>query len=185
MRVFKILLLILISLQILSEGLISYYSREPFREEAFNYVLLLGIGGHKNNILASDRAFNSAEALKRWPEAKLIITGNEAKNEVTDLKELVLALGVPLDKIIEEPNSQSTWDNITFSQKLIPPNSTTLIITNEFHQNRALAIARVHNLKASTYGKDRVSYPRSLFYALRERAANLKWLFLFLKYKIL
>lgn len=181
----KLALAALLLFQFAAESLIFYYSREPFEDVKFNYIILLGIpNSPQTQELLTDRAKLAAEALTLWPEAKIIITGNEIFKEVTDMKSALLGFGVKPEIIIEETRSRDTWDNITLSQKIIGTQAKSVIITNEFHQLRALAIARVVGLRASVYGRDPRSYSAAAYVTLRERLASDKWLLLYIYYKL-
>ena len=183
-RHYIIFILSIIFLQLSAEGLVFFYSRNPVRDKRFDYIFLLGIKGDLGREHMFDCAKLAAEARKLWPEAKLVITGNEEYQEVTDLKKAVVADGVSPEGIIEETQSQDTWDNIGLSQKLIPPDARVLIVTSEFHQRRSLAIAEVLGIRASIYGQDPRFYVTTPYYYIRERGANVVWLFLFLKHML-
>lgn len=177
---FSFIILFFIVIQLIAELLVLWYSRSPFEPKDFKYVILLGLNVLKNQELATDRVRLASEALAEWPEAKLIITGNESIKEVSLLKEMVLQSGISKSRLIEETQSKDTWDNISFSKKMIPEEAEVLLITNEFHQMRALAIARMNGVNAFVYGRDPRTYPKSLYYTFYERAARIKLLGLFI-----
>lgn len=178
------ILMSLVFLVFASESLVFFYSRDPIKDQQFDYILLLGVSGPTTQNLAIDRAKNTIEALSLWPQAQLIITGNEKFREVSRYKEYLKDSGYNTSKFLVETQSTDTWENIAFSKKIIPEGSRVLIITTEFHQPRSLAIARVQGLRASLFGRDPRSYSAWFIYFVRERGANIKWLFNFLIYKL-
>ena len=59
------------------------------------------------------------------------------------MKEYLLQCGVPSDRILTEPESRNTMENIRNSMLLMDPETDRVgIVTNNFHLYRACAIAR-------------------------------------------
>ena len=183
-KLIKALFVAVFLLLILSEGVIQYFARDPMRDSEFDQILVLCLSGEKDNPIVIDRAKVGAEAWRRWPNAKIIVTGNGRRHQVEAIKSWLLMEGVPESTIAEETESTDTWENIAFSKKLFPPESRVLVVTTEFHQPRALAFARIQGLRASTFGKDPRKYATGLHYAIREIFANVKGMFLILKFEI-
>ena len=150
------------------------------KDQQFDYIFLLGIKGDLGREHMVDSAKMAIEASKIWPEAKLLITGNEEYHEVSDLKNEILNAGIK--NVLLETHSQDTWDNIGFSKNLIPPSARVLIITSEFHQRRSLAIAQALGLRASIFGHDPRWYLTEPYWFIRERGANLVWVILYCKH---
>lgn len=83
----------------------------------------------------------------------ILVSGdNSRKNydEPTDMKNALIQLNVPADKIYCDYAGFSTWDTIIRAKKVFQLNSFTLISQN-FHLERALYIAEKHDVKAIGY----------------------------------
>lgn len=135
-KILKLFVLAFVLIQLLAESLIFFYTREPFVDEKFDTIILLGVSGRLLSDLSNDRIRLAAEASVLWPDAKILITGNGALDEVSSLKKGILTKGVSPQRIIEETQSRDTWDNMVLSKKLLPADAKVVIITNEFHQLR-------------------------------------------------
>jgi uncharacterized SAM-binding protein YcdF (DUF218 family) len=53
-------------------------------------------------------------------------------------KERAVSLGVPADAVIEEPKAESTYENATFSKKIMIEKefNSTLVVTSDYHSRR-------------------------------------------------
>jgi uncharacterized SAM-binding protein YcdF (DUF218 family) len=180
----KIFFLFFLFIQLAAEGFIFLNSAHQMKDQQFDYIFLLGIKGDLGRQHMIDSAKMAIEAARLWPSAKILITANEEYHEVSDLEKQVSAAGINPQNIIEETRSQDTWDNIGFSKILIPPKARVLIITSEFHQRRSLAIAETLGVRASIFGRDPRWYLTEPYWFIRERGANLVWLFLYFKHLI-
>ena len=169
-----VFLFVLVMVVLAAEVFVRILSRKLQQPQSFDYILLLGSNGRIKNPITQDRAYNAAEALKKWPTAKLILTGNEERGEVTAFKILLKEHGVT--EFVEETQSRNTWDNMRRSLPLFDNSKAVLIVTSEYHQPRALAMARSLGLKSSSFGKDRVRYERRVYFILKERISNVRYL---------
>lgn len=174
---------------VLSEVIVAWLARKPAKETDFDVILLLGANGNISSPVTADRAQNAAEAASRWPNTKIVMTGNERQGEVSAYKTLLSMHGIAVDRIIEETQSRNTWDNITYSKSLIPIGARVLLVTSEYHQPRALAIARALGVNAYSYGRDPRKYQDALYFFLKERASIMTFiprtLFFYFKNKFL
>lgn len=176
MNKFFILITLLFFLYLVAEALVLYKCQNPFQDDDFQYIILLGANGRTDSPLVIDRTRMAIDAMKRWPNARLVISGNAERNEVEAFKTILAQEGFLPGNFITEEKSSTTWENLKNTKQLIEPNAKILLITNEFHQPRALAIARTLNLRASIYGNDPREYQFALQYWVRERFATLKFL---------
>lgn len=167
----RLILITTITYLILSELAVAWLSKNPSKGTNFDIILLLGANGDLSSPVTRDRAQNAAEAAFRWPNAKIVTTGNERRGEITAYKTLLSGHGVASDRIIEETQSRNTWDNIVYSKPLIPEGAHVLLVTSEYHQPRALAIARALGLNASSYGRDPRKYQDAAYFFLKERVS--------------
>ncbi|MEE5987662.1 YdcF family protein [Ligilactobacillus equi] len=123
-----------------------------------DYLIVLGAGlidGRVSPVLA--KRIDKAVALYRKASgAKLIMSGgqgaDESRPEAVAMAEYAQELGVPVTDILLESASTNTWENIRFSQQLIPKGAKVGLVTNSFHVLRALLFARKEGLACRGYG---------------------------------
>lgn len=84
--------------------------------------------------------------------------GNEPVSEAQGMRDYLTARGIAPERILMEDTSTNTWENLNHSAKLIDKSAdSVVIVTNNFHVFRALAIAKkqgyseVQGLAASTH----------------------------------
>lgn len=141
-----------------------------------DFIIVLGANGNPSSPIVVERAQLAHQASLEYPEAKIIITGNENNKEVTTLRELILTLGVPQQRLLLETQSRTTRENFLLSQKLISSNSSLLVVTNKFHLFRAVTIAKSLGFKARGYFQaDIKNY--HFKYSFREWLACLKFIY--------
>lgn len=93
------------------------------------------------------RLDKAAAYLLANPNTKVIVSGgqgeNEAVSEAAGMREYLIGAGISEDRILMEDQSSNTYENLVFSSELLDKaNDSIVIVTNNFHVFRALAIAR-------------------------------------------
>lgn len=89
----------------------------------------------------------AAEYLHNSPITKCIVTGGKGNNELSPEAEVMadylISSGISPDRIIIENRSKTTTENMKNAVELFDAsNSTTAIVTNNFHLFRSIRIAR-------------------------------------------
>lgn len=111
------------------------------------YALVLGMaledGKPTGDLL---RRLDVAESiLQENPEAALILCGgNPDQTGVTEaavMRDLLIARGVPSEKLILEDRSSITEENFSFTAGMVDPSEPIALITSDFHMTRALRCA--------------------------------------------
>lgn len=86
------------------------------------------------------------EFLEANPNAKLVITGgNPDKNGVTEaevMEKMLIKRGVKKERIILEDQSESTKTNFRNTMEIVGCDSPIVLITSNYHMNRAVKIAK-------------------------------------------
>lgn len=113
-------------------------------------VLGAGIRGEHVTTVLADRLRVSIKYHERNPKALIIVSGSQGPQEsITEalaMERYLLRAGIPQDRIIKEEDSHSTYDNFTFSkriidrlvsEKILPEDYKACFITNDFHILRA------------------------------------------------
>ena len=108
------------------------------------------------------RLDKAIEYLNANPETKVIVSGgqgyNEPISEAEGMQGYLETAGIDPERILVEDASTNTTQNLIFSGELLDKSEdSVVVITNNFHMFRALAIARkqgyahVEGLSAGTY----------------------------------
>ncbi|WP_391206483.1 YdcF family protein [Psychrobacillus sp. L4] len=154
---------------------------EPKANGSNEYAIVLGAKVKKGNIpsLALKYRLDSALAYAiEYPHVKLLVSGGQGQDEdiaeAVYMKDFLLENGIVEDRLIVEDQSTSTYENLLFSQELLPDNVTSVtIITSDYHLHRAKILAKQMNWDADVVA---AKTPKSveMRLRLRERAALLK-----------
>ena len=136
------------------------------------FLILRGHKGGEHSPVTQDRFRNTLEAMKKWPQAQLIITGNEEKGEISAYGAMLAKVGI--SNFLTETRSKTTWGNFKNILPLLKSkDEAVVIVTSEYHQSRSLLIARSYGINAHAFGKDQQSYSNAKKLFLKEKLALL------------
>lgn len=98
------------------------------------------------------RLDRAVEYLNANANTKVIVSGGQGSNEpaaeAVGMKEYLLNVGIAEDRIILEPLSGNTYENLTFSRQFIDSeDARVVVVTNNFHVFRAVKIAKKQGYK--------------------------------------
>ena len=112
------------------------------------YAIVLGMA-LEDSRPAKDLLYRMETALRflrENPEGKLILAGGSPdKNGMTEaevMRRYLLNKGVDKDRLLLEDKSDSTKQNIHNSMEFVSPDSPIILITSNYHMNRAVKIAK-------------------------------------------
>lgn len=99
---------------------------------------------------SGDRFVEAAVLARRFPEAKIVITGGQGslvlagETDATTAPRLLTALGVGPDRLILEGKSRDTYENAQFTKEMVKsaPGETWLLVTSAFHMPRSMGLFR-------------------------------------------
>lgn len=134
------------------------FPRPPLPDKVAGIVILgggfegginLARGGYELNS-GGDRYVEAAALARRYPEAKIVISGGtgalllEGEDDASTAVRLFEALGVPRDRLVLEGRSRNTYENAAFTKELVTPapGETWLLVTSAFHMPRSMALFR-------------------------------------------
>ncbi len=149
--------------------------------------LLLGTSRILNNGNPNPYFYNRIEAvaeLYRSGKIKNIIaSGDNSRihyNEPEDMKQALIKAGVPADKIYEDFAGFRTLDSVVRAREIFGQNSY-IIISQEFHNERAVFLAQKNGIEAFGYNAKDVNKYAGFKTNMREKIARAKvfWDFLF------
>jgi SanA protein len=151
-----------------------YDSIDEIPEKEFALVLGSGKNGRFGiNLYFKYRMEAAAELYHEGKVKKLIVSGDnhiKTYDETTDMAEYLISLGVPDDAIIRDYAGFRTLDSVVRAKKVFNCKSL-IIVSQKFHNQRAVFIARHHNIDAVGYNAKDVSSQNN-FTHWREFAAK-------------
>ncbi|WP_214470937.1 YdcF family protein [Mesorhizobium sp. dw_380] len=114
---------------------------------SFEGAINLVRGGYELSS-SGDRMVETAILARRFPQAKVVVSGGSAslfvdrEGDADTAPRLLGPLGVSADRLILEDKSRNTYENAVFSRKLVEPKpgETWLLVTSAFHMPRAKAL---------------------------------------------
>ena len=112
------------------------------------YALVLGLALENGEPVPALLArLDAAQAyLEKYPEARLILTGGNAdesgRTEAAVMRDILLEKGVPESRMILEDRSETTVENFRNTAAIISKDEPVVIITSDYHMNRAVRNAR-------------------------------------------
>lgn len=130
-----------------------------------------------------NRIFAAANLYKSGKVQNIIVSGDNSKkdyNEPEEMKNELIKAGVPADKIFEDFAGFRTLDSVIRAKEVFGQNSY-IIISQRFHNERAVYLARKHGIEAFGYNAEDVNKYAGLKTNAREKLARAKvfWDFMF------
>ena len=113
----------------------------------FEGAVNLARGGYELNS-AGDRFVETAILARRFPGAKIVVTGGtgalvlEGEGDADTAPRLLIGLGIAPERLILENRSRNTHENALFTKELVTPKvgETWLLVTSAFHMPRSMAL---------------------------------------------
>ena len=112
------------------------------------YAIVLGMAlenGEPNGDLLL-RVRTAENLAKSDPKITLILTGGNpdsaGRTEAAVMRDLLTARGVPGERIVLEDRSSDTVANFRNSARFCAPNDPVVIVTSDYHMNRAVRLAK-------------------------------------------
>ncbi|MBO4911233.1 MAG: YdcF family protein [Butyrivibrio sp.] len=145
-------------------------------KENLDYIIVLGAGlqGTEPSNVYRVRIKRAAEYLDENEGTKVIASGGQGKFEQISEAEcakrkLVGSYGIDESRIILEEKSTDTEENLRYSLKIIgDPKASVGIVTNGFHELRALSIAEREGYENVSSVPAKTLFPCGIHYVVRE-----------------
>jgi len=111
---------------------------------------------------SAERMTAAAELARRFPEAKIVLSGGNANpfhplsTEAEVGRQLLESLGVAADRIVMEGRSRNTYENAIFTRETIhpKPDEHWLLVTSAYHMSRAMGVFRAAGFNVEAYPVD-------------------------------
>lgn len=115
-----------------------------------DYLIVLGAKVNPNgpSLTLQKRIDAAYEYLAEHPDTLVIASGGQGSDEPISearcIADELIAMGISADRILLEDRSTDTAENIQYSRALLAdsPDTTVLVLSNDFHCFRAAGIAR-------------------------------------------
>ena len=146
--------------------------------EHFDIILVLGCAVRPDGTLShmlEDRVKTSVSLYQAGLADNVLMSGDrsEGYDEVGAMEREAERLGVPVEKILIDPQGYSTYESIVNLLKE-HKGKRVLIVTQKYHLHRALYIAEKLGIEAYGISADLRTYRKQLKYDLREILARVK-----------
>nr|WP_033398599.1 ElyC/SanA/YdcF family protein [Riemerella columbina] len=131
------------------------------------------------NLFFKNRIEAAAELYRSGKVKYLIVSGDNSQkdyNETQDMKLDLIAMGIPEDHIFEDFAGFRTLDSVVRVEDIFGQQSF-IIISQKFHNERAVYLARQHGLEAYGYNAKEVYMKISPKTYIREYFARVKVFF--------
>lgn len=151
-------------------------STVPEREAALVLGCVKTLPDGRGNLFFHYR-INAAAALFHSGKVEyLIVSGDnhrESYDEPTDMRDALIDAGVPADRIYRDYAGFRTLDSVVRAREIFGQRSLT-IVSQQFHNERAIFIAREHGIDAIGFNARDVESFGGLRTKLREQLARFK-----------
>jgi len=136
------------------------------------------------SILLQDRLDKALDYLEEHPDVQVVVSGGQGPDEPTSeaqaMADYLTAHGVEEEKVLLEPDSHNTAQNLDYSRRLldregIDTSDGVLLVSNGFHLTRARMLAeRAGFEQVSTLAAPASHLPSRLYMYVREPLALVK-----------
>lgn len=115
---------------------------------SYKYAVVLGakVNGEEPSLSLRYRLEAATEYAKRFPHVQLVLSGGQGKDE--ELSEAqamytyLIQQGIEKERLLLEDQSTSTYENLKYTQELLPELAGVTIISSDFHLARARFLAK-------------------------------------------
>ncbi len=128
------------------------------------------------NLYFKYRMEAAAELYHRGKIKHILVSGDNRRssyNEPVDMQQMLMDLGVPKSAITLDYAGFRTLDSVVRSREVFQQNKLT-IISQKFHNERALFIARNYGIEAIAFNAKTVSARYDKYMPIRETLARVK-----------
>ena len=174
-----IALIVGINLFVKFEGEMSLRSVEQVSGQSYDAIIVLGAGVYGNGEptkILKDRLDRGIELYKAGAAPKMLMSGDNGKtnyDEVTVMKNYCLKQGVPAEDIFLDHAGFSTYESM-YRAKAIFGVKSAVVVTQHYHEGRALYTAKRLGIKAVGVSAVEKSYTGDEARAVREFLAREK-----------
>lgn len=170
------LLAVTIVLGVISAGSIFYFIYDYAKDtkpQKSDVMVVLGCQAWEEtpSLMLEYRLNKALDLYKKGYAGYLIVSGGQGKDESFSeahvMKRWLKKRGVDESKIIEEDKSTSTFENLSFSKKIMKDRNfkTAIIVSSDFHMFRSLKLAQRLGVEAYGAPSPTVDYLKFYYYS--------------------
>jgi uncharacterized SAM-binding protein YcdF (DUF218 family) len=145
-------------------------------------LLVLGcrLHGSKPSPSLKLRLDKALELYREGYGAIILVSGGQGPDEIMPeaqmMKKYLTENGIPINKILTEEHSTSTWENIKYSKEIMDQRGleTAMVVTNDFHIYRSISMAKKAGIPAAGAAAPSVPHLKK-GYMFRETLAVMKY----------
>ncbi len=152
-KILKILALIWLGIFIFLESLIFYTASLDYPSKKYDYLVILGssLEAGKMSLALKYRLDKALEYLQNDQNIAIVVSGagdDDKYLESSVMKDYLVKQGIAENRIIQENQSYSTYQNLANTYKIVKGRKI-LVVTSDFHMFRVLMIAKKLGFEAS------------------------------------
>ena len=128
--------------------------QKPIADGTSDYAIILGakVNGETPSLSLRYRLDAGLDYANQYPHVQLVLSGGQGVGEHISegeaMKKFLIENGINEDRLLVESASTSTYENILYSQEMLPSTAKSVtIITSDYHLERSKRIARSLDLK--------------------------------------
>lgn len=114
---------------------------------SYDYAVILGakVNGEIPSLSLRYRLESAVDYAKKYPHVKFVLSGGQGKDEgiseAEAMQRYLVEHGIAEGRLLLEDQSTSTYENLQFSQDIIPQVAGVTIISSDYHLARAQFLA--------------------------------------------
>lgn len=156
-----------------------FVSGDRARLPVTNVALVLGcskqLADGRKNLFFERRMAAAAELYRTGQVGYLLVSGDNSRpdyDEPSDMRAALVAAGVPASRIVRDYAGFRTLDSVVRAKQVFGL-SELIVVSQRFHNERAVYLARAHGIHAYGYDARDVGGAEGLRVKLREVASRL------------
>lgn len=129
--------------------------QKPIADGKNDYAIILGakVNGENPSLSLRYRLDAALDYANDYPHVQLVLSGGQGPgehiSEAEAMRRYLMENGIDEDRLLLESTSTSTYENILYSQEMLPSSVRSVtIITSDYHLVRSKRIAQNLNLQA-------------------------------------
>lgn len=129
--------------------------QKPIADGKNDYAIILGakVNGEIPSLSLRYRLDAALDYANDYPHVQLVLSGGQGPgehiSEAEAMRRYLMENGIDEDRLLLESTSTSTYENILYSQEMLPSSVRSVtIITSDYHLERSKRIAQNLNLQA-------------------------------------
>ena len=168
-------------------GFLAVYGRLGTIGYTEDVVIVLGAGlrGEEPGSHLARRLDTAIDYLNQNPNAMVIVSGGlgagRTITEAEAMERYLVTRGIPVERIIQENRSTTTYENLVFSNEILaeyfPHGFRAVLVSNDFHIFRAVSLARQLGIDVDPLGAPTPVQSLAINYLREMAAVVVTWIF--------